>query len=183
MTAGPWLDDATWEAVQRTVPITCVDLLPLRGGGDRTEVALVQRATPFGAKPRWCHMGGRVRHGETLRAALLRHLHETLRGVEVALPADPQPDYVMQWFPDAVDPARDGVAYGWDPRQHAVALCFAVELTGEPEPVPGGEALRFGWFATEAVAGMGDELWPGTAAVVGATIGARRGATVRPAPQ
>ena len=46
MTDSPWLDEATWEAVQRTVPITCVDLLPLRGGG--AEVALVLRATPFG---------------------------------------------------------------------------------------------------------------------------------------
>jgi len=168
VTSAHWLDDATWEAVRRAVPITCVDLLPLREAGDGTEIALVQRATPFDAAP---------------RAALLRHLHETLAGVEVALPADPQPDHVMQWFPDVVDRARDGVAYGWDPRQHAVALCFAVELTGEPAPVPGGEALRFGWFTTEAVAGMGDELWPGTAAVVEAVVRSRRGDTVRPAPQ
>ena len=183
MTSAHWLDDATWEAVRRAVPITCVDLLPLREAGDGTEIALVQRATPFDAALRWCHVGGRVRRDETLRAALLRHLHETLAGVEVALPADPQPDHVMQWFPDVVDRARDGVAYGWDPRQHAVALCFAVELTGEPAPVPGGEALRFGWFTTEAVAGMGDELWPGTAAVVEAVVRSRRGDTVRPAPQ
>jgi ADP-ribose pyrophosphatase YjhB (NUDIX family) len=166
VTDSPWIDDATWEAVQGTVPITCVDLLPFRRGG--TEVALVLRATPFGAAPRWCHMGGRVRHGETVRAALLRHLHETVSGADVVLAADPQPDYVMQWFPDAVDPARDGVAYGWDPRQHAVALCFAVELTGAPEPVPGGEALRFGWFPTD---GLTEPLWPGTAAVVAALAG------------
>ena len=164
MTNSLWLDDATWGAVQRTVPITCVDLLPFRAGG--AEVALVLRATPFGPEPRWCHMGGRVRYGETVRAALLRHLHETVSGAEVALPADPQPDYVMQWFADPVDPGRDGVAYGWDPRRHAVALCFAVELTGEPVPVPGGEALRFGWFETDALDGL--DLWPGTAELVAA---------------
>ena len=173
MTDSPWLDDATWEAVQGTVPITCVDLLPFRNDG--AEVALVLRSTPFGPAPRWCHMGGRVRHGETLRDALLRHLHETVSGAEVVLPADPQPDYVMQWFPDVVDPERDGVAYGWDPRRHAVALCFAVELTGTPEPVPDGEALRFGWFATDSLDGL--DLWPGTATLVSRVSSATRPAS------
>jgi ADP-ribose pyrophosphatase YjhB (NUDIX family) len=168
-----WLGDEAWAAVQQAVPIACVDLLPFRPAGPGTsEVGLVRRATPFGPDPRWCHMGGRIRYGETLRDALLRHLHETVDGATVELPPDPQPAYVMQWFATPTDRAGDGVAYGWDPRRHAVALCFAVTMAGDPVPVPGGEALEFGWFTIEDVAAMGERLWPGTADLVARLAGA-----------
>jgi ADP-ribose pyrophosphatase YjhB (NUDIX family) len=166
-----WLDEATWALVQRQVPITCVDLVPMRGGSGAVpledgplEVGLIERESPFGL--RWCQIGGRLRLGETLRAGLLRHVEHTLSGVSVELPPDPQPDYVMQWFIEPIPPERDGVGYGFDPRQHAVALCFAAELNGEPTAVEGGEAVRFGWFTVEAVRGLGTRLWPGTGELV-----------------
>ncbi|MGY1774405.1 DUF4916 domain-containing protein [Geodermatophilus sp. SYSU D00804] len=69
---------------------------------------------PGGDRPVWCQHGGRVRQGESLRTALLRHLHETLSDVEIALPTEPQPTHVVQWFPnEAMIP--DGLPHGHDP--------------------------------------------------------------------
>lgn len=161
-----WLDEPTWELVRDSVPVPCVDLIPFRENDGSREVGLIERDSPFGV--RWCQIGGRLLLGETLRDGLLRHVAHTLTGLEFELPADPQPDYVMQWFRDEVSPDRDGVEYGYDPRVHAVAMCFGVEAAGEPVAVEGGEALRFGWVDVATIRTLGDRLWPGTAAMVDA---------------
>lgn len=177
-----WIDDAQWTRIQQLVPITCVDLVPLTGGdaagsahpAHGARFGLIERDSPFGR--RWCQIGGRLRHGETLREGLLRHLAQTLTGLDVDLPPDPQPDYTMQWFPHPPAGHADGVAYGLDPRQHAVALCFTAVAPSDAQPVAveGGEAMRFGWFTLAEVAGLGDRAWPGTAAMI-AAIAARIG--------
>jgi ADP-ribose pyrophosphatase YjhB (NUDIX family) len=164
-----WLDESRWELVRDSVPVPCVDLIPFRVRDDRTEVGLIERESPFGL--RWCQLGGRLRLGETLRDGLLRHVAHTLTGLEFELAVDPQPDYVMQWFRDEVPADRDGVEYGYDPRVHAVALCFAVAAGGDPVAVEGGEALRFAWFDVATIRARDDELWPGTAAMVTAVSG------------
>jgi ADP-ribose pyrophosphatase YjhB (NUDIX family) len=158
-----WIDDAEWARVRELVPITCVDLVPVRDSAAGVQFGLIERDSPFGL--RWCQIGGRLRHGETMRAGLLRHLLHTLAGLDVELPADPQPDYTMQWFPD---PPADGVSYGLDPRQHAVALCFLARVADDAAPtaVEGGEAVRFGWFTLAEVDALGDTAWPGTAAMI-----------------
>jgi ADP-ribose pyrophosphatase YjhB (NUDIX family) len=133
-----WLPDHEWAAIQSTVPIVCVDLVPVRcdASGGVAAVGLIRRQMPSTEDLVWCPIGGRIHHGETLRAAVLRHLGSTLTGAVVDVPADPQPDYVFQWFPS---PRRDdGVAYGIDPRRHSVGLCFVV-------PVDGGPVVVAGW--------------------------------------
>lgn len=155
-----WLSDAAWATVQQTVPIACVDVVPVLRDGSSHLIGLIRRTTPFDGRVLWCQIGGRIRFGETVRAAVLRHLHETIAGVAVDLPLDPQPDYVMQWFPEPQPSSR--VAYGVDPRRHAVALSFLVELTGLPEPVPAGEADEFAWLDPGQLAAMQSETWPGT---------------------
>jgi ADP-ribose pyrophosphatase YjhB (NUDIX family) len=160
-----WIDDEQWTTIRRLVPVTCVDLVPVRAAASGAdEFGLIERDSPFGL--RWCQIGGRLRHGEPMRDGLLRHLQHTLSGLDVVLPPDPQPDYVMQWFP--VLPPEDTVDYGYDPRQHAVALCFLAEAAAgsAPTAVEGGEAVRFGWFSSVQVAAMDAELWPGTGAMI-----------------
>jgi ADP-ribose pyrophosphatase YjhB (NUDIX family) len=157
-----WLDEATWELVRDSVPVPCVDLIPLRERDGATEVGLIERQSPFGV--RWCQIGGRLQLGETLRDGLLRHVAHTLTGLTFELAADPQPDYVMQWFREEIPAERDGVAYGFDPRVHAV--CFGVPASGEPAAVSGGEAFRFAWFDVPSVRALGEAAWPGTAAMI-----------------
>lgn len=162
MTESAWVDAQTWEAVQQAVPILCVDLLPTRLAADSEwQIGLIKRQTPFG-RPMWCQIGGRVLHGETLREALVRHLETTLSDVPSGFSSDPQPDYVMQWFPTEQKPGDPGPRFGLDPRKHAVALSFLMQIEGEPVPVAGGEALEFSWFPLASFSEGERELWPGT---------------------
>ena len=157
-----WLSDATWDAIQSSVPIVCVDLFPVRisADGSISAVGLIRRVMPESDSLVWCPIGGRINHGETLRAAVFRHLSSTIRGGVVDIPADPQPAYVFQWFSSPRD--DEGVAYGLDPRRHSVGLCFVVPVDGEPVVVDEGEALEFAWFDLAEIEGIADQVWPGT---------------------
>ena len=160
-----WLDQRAWDAVQASVPIVCVDLVLVRGGS----IGLIRRPMPPADRQVWCLIGGRVAHGETLRQAMLRHLRETLSGVEVSLPADPQPDNVFQWFPS--ERGDEGVAYGLDPRRHSVGLCFVLPAAGEPVVVEGGEGTEFTWWPVADLELLRAEAWPGTVDAARAALG------------
>lgn len=149
-----FLPDELYAQVEESMPIICVDFVPLRHAKARTEIGLILRDSPFGQV--WCHLGGRISHGETIADALQRHCHDTL-STGLILEADPQPAHVYQWFPptDIPESAR-GLSHGLDPRKHSVGLSFTVKLDGEPSPRT--EALEFGWFATGEYPGP---LWPG----------------------
>ncbi|MGZ0711703.1 DUF4916 domain-containing protein (plasmid) [Coraliomargarita sp. W4R53] len=139
--------------IESSMPIACVDFVPVRD----CKAGLILRHSPFGSV--WCHLGGRIERGETIRDALRRHASDTL-GVGLDLPLDPQPAYVYQWFPAAIRP-NDGTVHGVDPRKHAIGLSFVVELEGEPAPQ--NEALDFEWFDRDALPEM---MWPGSANLV-----------------
>lgn len=149
----------TYALVEASVPIACVDFVPYRdtARGER-EIGLILRESPFGQV--WCHLGGRIGRGETIRGALLRHADDTL-GVSLDLPDDPQPDYVYQWFPPENRPMDAGeLTYGDDPRKHAIGLSY-VHASGDPAPQ--NEALEFAWFRLDA---LPDPLRPGCAGLL-----------------
>ncbi len=137
-----WLSDEDWADAQRRLPIACVDALPVRlsgKGANIQSVGLILRHTPAEGD-RWCLVGGRILYRETLSEALDRHVRITL-GDRVSWNSltSEQPLKVIQYFPERTP------GYGWDTRQHAVAMTFAIDLDGDP--VPQGEALDFKWFA------------------------------------
>lgn len=164
-----FLPEGLYRSVQLNVPIACVDFVPLRGGD--SEVGLIRRKSPYGEV--WCHLGGRIRRGETLAAALQRHLAETLLDVAVELPNDPQPDYVYQWFPEQEQPAEDLIV-GLDERQHSIGLSFAVPVDWEDGVVAvvQGEALDFAFWP---VASLPQPMWPGSAFLVRRLLERRAG--------
>lgn len=138
--------------VEESMPIVCVDFFPLRSAGS-TQVGLILRDSPFGHV--WCHLGGRILRGESIRQALLRHAEDTL-GVALRLPQDPQPLDVYQWFPPDDIPADVG-DHGNDPRKHAIGLSFIVEMEGDPSPR--NEGIDFAWFS---LTDLPVSLWPGS---------------------
>jgi ADP-ribose pyrophosphatase YjhB (NUDIX family) len=148
-----YIPDDLYTQIERSIPITCVDFVALRHGERGTDVGLILRESPFGQV--WCHLGGRVHHGETVGDAIRRHARNTL-GVEIDLGPDPQPVWVYQWFPDEHRPST-GLVTGRDPRKHAIGLSFVVDLAGE-ELDPRDEALDFAYFPTGA---LPKPLWPG----------------------
>ena len=148
-----FLPDDLYAQVEANVPIACVDFVPVRevSPGMR-EFGLIRRSSPYGDV--WCHLGGRIRRGETIAAALQRHAQETI-GVTLELPTDPQPGYTYQWFPREVAP-HDSTPFGADERKHSIGLAFVVSMLGEPQPRD--EAHEFAWFARGS---LPDHLWPG----------------------
>lgn len=148
-----YLPDALYAQIESSVPIACVDFVPVRvAGTGAREIGLILRDSPHGRV--WCHLGGRVQRGETIAQALRRHAAETL-GVDLSLALNPQPRYVYEWFPRDVAPT-DGTTFGDDPRKHSIGLSFVVEIVGEPQAA--NEAIEFRYFAEDA---LPQPLWPG----------------------
>ena len=72
---------------------------------------------------------GRVLYHETLREAIARNVAKDLG--DIALPLLPiglQPFTVAEFFP------TPGLSEYYDPRQHAIALCYVVPIAGDCKP-------------------------------------------------
>lgn len=140
--------------IEQSMPIACVDFVPVRHVEGRIEIGLILRDSPFGRV--WCHLGGRIARGESIADALQRHSRDTL-DTDMILDLDPQPSYVYQWFPPEDRPeSAQHFRHGEDPRKHSVGLSFTTQLAGDPRPR--NEALDFSWFSPNAIP---EPLWPG----------------------
>lgn len=128
-----------FSTVSKLVPISCVDVLPYREVRDSIEVGLIRRKDPFGALV-WTMVGGGIHRRESIAEAASRHITLTLGpNVRWEEPDYSSPDAVGEYFPVPMTHA------GFDPRKHAIALTYAIPLSG---PVsPNGEALDFHWFS------------------------------------
>lgn len=145
-----WIPDDEWEHIQRILPIVCVDTLPITrtATGQITAIGLILRDVEEQGQG-WCLIGGRVQFGESLAEAVTRHMRDTLGGdVEFDIAHVQQPLYVAQYFTTA----RKG--YLVDSRKHAVALTYALEIVGAPDPQ--NEALDFQWFTLDKLPPSGD---------------------------
>jgi len=150
-----WFPEWEWKFVQDRVPIVCADVLPIRKeAGNRSEVGLILRDTPHQGR-RWCLIGGRILLNESFRDAVTREVRQALGpAVEYKLPRPLEPAFIAQYFSEH----RTGELF--DPRQHAIGLTFAAEISGEISV--GGEALDFGWYdvsklPAEAEIGFGQD--------------------------
>ena len=138
-----WLPAEEWDRIQQVLPILCVDLMPVRHRMDASgfDVGLILRETPHQGQ-RWCLIGGRVRHLETLRNALSREW-------ESALGTEFSPENLLSTRPEVVEYRPDTIpGRPHDPRKHAVAATYVVLADGE-HTATGGEALSFRWFHLE----------------------------------
>jgi len=138
----PWLSRADWRFIQSSIPVICVDVLPVRFSSSSrhvlSAVGLILRETPHGRK--WCLIGGRLMYRELLCKAVRRQMTEALgRQIKQHITPDQQPLYVAQYSASGRSP------FALDPRQHSVGLTYAVEMEGVT--TPGGEAIQFEWFA------------------------------------
>lgn len=160
-----WLSAREWQRVQRKIPITCVDLLPVRLlrkiSRRAVEIGLILRDTPHQGR-RWCLIGGRVLYGETLDRAIQRQVRETLGArLRVSYQQQATPLFVAQYSPSGRRP------FLLDPRQHAIGLIYSVKLHGPIDPQ--GEAFEFRWFDSERLPSPKDFGF-GQSPVVGACL-------------
>ena len=139
-TEPTWLSAEHLEVVRAQVPIVYVEAVPVRVDplGNVTEIGLLLRVAADGSISRLI-VSGRVKFGERIRDALLRHCEKDLGSMALPrIPVDPSPFTVAEYFPDA------SVSGFHDPRQHAVSLAYVVPVDGDCEPTQ--EALDLAWF-------------------------------------
>jgi ADP-ribose pyrophosphatase YjhB (NUDIX family) len=139
-----YLDPERFAQVQREVPIACVDLLCIfdqRAEGGEPALLLIERSDGAGRAGALNLVGGRIRRGESIEIAAMRHLRETLgQGVESTPREWGRPEWV------AVYPHADDGPGPFDPRQHAISCSYLLHCYGEPRVEPDGEAEALHWF-------------------------------------
>jgi ADP-ribose pyrophosphatase YjhB (NUDIX family) len=141
-----WLSARDWARAQATLPIACVDVFVYRRRARRIEVGLILRDVPHQGR-RWCLVGGRLRRGERLEAAIHRQVRETLGPTARCAPRAPLvPLFIAEYMPRRVR----GTLY--DPRQHAIGLTYAARVSGPI--VAQGEAYEFRWLDAAALGGV-----------------------------
>lgn len=144
-TDNTWLSPEQLEQVRAQVPIVYVEAVPVRVDalGKVTEVGLLLRQAADGTISRLI-VSGRVKFGERIREALLRHCEKDLGPLALPrIPVAPSPFTVVEYFP------HTEVSGFHDPRQHAVSLVYVVPVDGECTPTQ--QALDLSWFTPAEV--------------------------------
>lgn len=138
-----WIPAAQIDAIRSQVPIPYIELVPVRVDdfGRVTSVATLVRVLPTSAFIRTL-VTGRVLLHETLREAIARNIAKDLGDMALPLiPTTTQPFKVAEFFP------THGLSEFYDPRQHAIALCYVVPIAGDCHPQD--DALDLEWTAPE----------------------------------
>lgn len=142
-----YLSDELYKTITDSVPMVCVDVIPVRTTAGAWEIGIITRAT--GSEVGMATLiGGRVQHDETLRAAISRHIETDLGITAYEFFADNdelRPFRVQQYLHTTV--AED--PFGYDPSKHSVAATFLITLTDDPKPK--NEASAFHWVSRDAI--------------------------------
>ncbi len=159
-----------WDRIRRSVPIVCVDLVPIRYESGRPQVGLIQRETR-GHGLGYTLIGGRMQLDEGIHHAIYRQLHESL-GTAVSirlrpphLRGVPHPDTVSEYS----RVPKPGIPYDED--KNSVSLTYVALVEGHAEPR--SEAISFTWFDLDQV--PGPEKWGYNQYLVAADALARLG--------
>ena len=142
-TEGDWFEPDEMARLRRQLPISYVDIVPVRTDTDGalTQVGLLLRASGDGRIVR-AIVSGRVLIHETLREAIARHVEKDLGPMALPrIPVSPVPFTVAEYFP------TPGQSAFHDPRQHAIALAYIVPISGDAAAQQ--DALDFSWYDVE----------------------------------
>lgn len=138
-----WLPSSEIDRVRGKMPITYVEILPVRTDdlGRISQIGSLLRASDDGSVERTL-ITGRVLFHESLREAIARNIAKDLG--DIALPVLPMsltPFTVAEFFP------TPGMSEFYDPRQHAIALCYVIPIAGDCKPQD--ETFDVEWIAPD----------------------------------
>ncbi|MDO4913459.1 MAG: DUF4916 domain-containing protein [Bifidobacteriaceae bacterium] len=125
-----WLDRSEISEIRSKVPIPYIVIVPVHCDefGRVKRVASILHVGDNGVIERTI-IAGRVLYHESIREAIARNITRDLG--DIALPELPhslQPFTVAEFFP------TPGASSYYDPRQHAIALCYVVNISGDCNP-------------------------------------------------
>lgn len=125
-----WLGPADIDRARSQMPIAYVEIVPVRTDdlGRIAQIGSLLRVADDGSIERTL-ITGRVLFHETLREAIARNVAKDLGDIALpVLPQSLQPFTVAEFFP------TPGMSEYYDPRQHAIALCYVVTIAGDCKP-------------------------------------------------
>ena len=125
-----WLGREDINRARRQLPIAYVEIVPVLTNdlGCVSHVGSLLRVGDDGSVVRTL-ITGRVLFHESLREAIARNVAKDLGDLALpVLPQSLQPFTVAEFFP------TPGISEYYDPRQHAIALCYVVPIPGECKP-------------------------------------------------
>ena len=125
-----WLSSSEIDDLRGKMPIVYVEVVPVRADdfGRISKVGTLLHMGPDGMIERTL-ICGRVLFHESLREAVARNIAKDLGDIALPLlPLSLQPFTVAEFFP------TPGVSEFYDPRQHAVTLCYVVPIAGDCKP-------------------------------------------------
>ena len=128
-----WLPSDEINRMRREIPIPYVVVVPVRTDdlGRVAQIGSLLRVTDDGGIERTL-IAGRVLYHESLREAVARNVAKDLGDIALPqLPISLQPFTVAEFFP------TPGLSDYYDPRQHAIALCYVVPIAGDCKPQDG----------------------------------------------
>lgn len=176
MSHGRQLPLEVWSLVQASVPILCVDVVPIRFTTTKAlNIGLILRDTPLQG-PRWCVIGGRLLLDELIADAARRESGSAI-GDSLAPSEGPDIDPIIVEYS-----RKKSETQPQDPRQHAVSITVPIWMQGEGA-ARGDEAREFRWWDPDRldghVMGFGQErLVPRILRAVDDAL--RRGAAAQP---
>lgn len=127
-----WMTSREIDNLRSQTPLPYIVVLPVRCDefGRIAYVGSLLTATHADGTVSRSLITGRILYHETIREAIARNISKDLGDITLpALPVNLQPFTVAEFFP------TPGVSPYFDPRQHAVALCYIVEIEGECQPL------------------------------------------------
>ena len=125
-----WLPSDEINRMRHEIPIPYVVVVPVRTDdlGRVAQIGSLLRVTDDGGIERTL-IAGRVLYHESLREAVPRNVAKDLGDIALPqLPISLQPFTVAEFFP------TPGLSDYYDPRQHAIALCYVVPIAGDCKP-------------------------------------------------
>lgn len=125
-----WLPSDEINRMRHEIPIPYVVVVPVRTDdlGRVAQIGSLLRVTDDGGIERTL-IAGRVLYHESLREAVARNVAKDLGDIALPqLPISLQPFTVAEFFP------TPGLSEYYDPRQHAIALCYVVPIAGDCKP-------------------------------------------------
>lgn len=130
-----WIPDDLFQAIQKSMPVPCVDLLPVRRNKDgKIEILLIKRQI-YPEIGKWGLIGGRILKDELTNSSIMRQARREL-GVSVKII---QPWTELHPFAVFNDPFSDI-------QKHFVVLTYLVHITNGKVKATGPEFSEAKWF-------------------------------------
>jgi ADP-ribose pyrophosphatase YjhB (NUDIX family) len=137
------LSEKDYNFITSSMPIVCIDVIPVRPNGKHIELGAIIRKTGT-ESGKIALIGGRILKSESISEAIQRHLSKDLNISDFkysSLNEEDTPFTVQQYDHSGKDSAK---FVCFDPTKHSIGLTYLIEINQEPKPA--NEASEFLWL-------------------------------------